>query len=83
MIRQRKKMAMKKKGGKIAMKNGGRIAMKSKGGRIAMKKKGGTVYKKKGGRIAMKNGGVAMTVAAAKKLLKEKGFTVTKTKKKK
>ena len=57
--------------------------MKSKGGRIAMKKKGGTVYKKKGGKIAMKNGGVAMTVAAAKKLLKAKGFTVTKTKKKK
>ena len=76
MIRQRKKMAMKKKGGRIAMKSkGGRIAMKSKGGRIAMKKKGG--------RIAMKNGGVAMTVAAAKKLLKQKGFTVTKTKKKK
>ena len=63
--------------------------MKSKGGRIATAKvspamkKGGTVYKKKGGKIAMKNGGVAMTVAAAKKLLKQKGFTVTKTKKKK
>ena len=39
--------------------------------------------KKNGGKIAMKNGGVAMTVAAAKKLLKQKGFTVTKTKKKK
>jgi len=74
MIRQRKKMAMKKKGGRIAMKSkGGRIAMKSKGGRIAMKKKGG--------RIAMKNGGVAMTVAAAKKLLIKNGFTVTKKKK--
>ena len=76
MIRQRKKMAMKKNGGRIAMKSkGGSIAMKSKGGRIAMKKKGG--------KIALKNGGVAMTVAAAKKLLKQKGFTVTKTKKKK
>ena len=66
MIRQRKKMAMKKKGG--------RIAMKSKGGRIAMKKKGG--------KIAMKNGGQVMSVVAAKQLLESKGFTVTKKKKK-
>ena len=38
--------------------------------------------KKNGGKIAMKNGGKVMSVAAAKKLLEAKGFTVTKKKKK-
>ena len=69
MIRQRKKMAMKKNGGKIAMKSkGGRIAMKSKGGRIAMKKKGGTVYKKKEKR------GCSYDYSCSEGVVKEKRF---------
>ena len=52
---------------------------------MVKKYKGGTIKKSKGGAIKqkMKNGGVAMTIAAAKALLKKNGFTVSKTKKKK
>ena len=49
------------------------------------KYKGGTIKKSKGGAIKqkMKDGGSAMTIASARKLLEKNGFTVTKTKKKK
>ena len=44
--------------------------------------KGGAIKKmSKGGKLKMNKGGVAMTVAAAKKLLIKNGFTVTKKKK--
>ena len=50
---------------------------------MVKKYKGGTIKKSKGGAVKqkMKNGGVAMTVASAKKLLEKNGFTVTKKKK--
>ena len=49
---------------------------------IRQRAKMGMVKKYKGGSIKkMNKGGVAMTVAAAKKLLIKNGFTVTKKKK--
>ena len=53
-----------------------------KGGAVKkMMKKGGVVKKKNGG--FMGNKGKTMTVASAKKFLKEKGFVVLGAKKKK
>ena len=45
--------------------------------------KGGTVKKMKTGGLTMGNKGKTMTVASAKKFLKEKGFVVLGAKKKK
>jgi len=51
---------------------------------MVKKYKGGTIKKSKGGAIKqkMKDGGSAMTIASARKLLEKNGFTVTKKKKK-
>jgi len=58
------------------------ISPRKKMGMVKRMNKGGAIKKmNKGGKLKMKNGGVAMTVAAAKKLLIKNGFTVTKKKK--
>ncbi len=51
---------------------------------MVKKYKGGTIKKSKGGAIKqkMKNGGSAMTIASARKLLEKNAFTVTEKKKK-
>ena len=53
------------------MKKGGSLRKMSKGGALRKMSKGGSLRK-------MKRGGAAMTVAAAKKFLMQKGFTVKK-----
>ena len=54
-----------------------------KGGTVKkMMKKGGVIKKMKTGGLTMGNKGKTMTVASAKKFLKEKGFVVLGKKKK-